>query len=152
MHKTLAAWVAVLGLGVLASGTASAQQAAFEPSPDCLISAAYAAPRFEHSAPGFLWRDGEFSLEGAILANLGLGLRPALCVAAPKWMYARYANDRALAASRRAAAEAKIAQREALMNSIEELGRARFKPAYRPPASEPRCYLTDEKMETCFYN
>lgn len=85
-------------------------------------------------------------------ANLDLSLRPAVCVAVPKWMYARYTTDRAVAATRRAAADAKLAQREAFMNSLEELGRQKYKPAYRPPASEPRCYRTGEKVETCFYN
>lgn len=91
-------------------------------------------------------------------ANLDLSLRPALCVAAPKWMYARYTSDRAVAATRRAAADAKLAQREAFMNSLEELGRQKHKPAYRPPASEPRCYQINEKsnygttvkVERCF--
>lgn len=79
-------------------------------------------------------------------------LCPAVCVAVPKWMYARYTTERALGEARRAAFDAKVAQREAFMNSLEELGKAGYKSTYRPPSGAPRCYRTGEKVETCFYN
>ena len=85
-------------------------------------------------------------------ANLDLSLRPAVCVAVPKWMYANYVNERAVQNARRAAFDAKMAQREAFMNSLEELGKAGYKSTYRPPSGAPRCYRTGEKVETCFYN
>ena len=85
-------------------------------------------------------------------ANLDLSLRPAVCVAVPKWMYARYTSERSVQEARRQAADAKMAQREAFMKSLEEAAKVRFKPTYRPPAGEPRCYRTGEKVETCFYN
>ncbi|MBY9066864.1 hypothetical protein K1X12_08125 [Hyphomonas sp. WL0036] len=85
-------------------------------------------------------------------ATLDLSLRPAVCVAVPKWMYANYVNERAVQNARRAAFDAKMAQREAFMKSLEEIAKVPYKPAYRPPAGEPRCYRTGEKTETCFYN
>lgn len=85
-------------------------------------------------------------------ASLDLSLRPALCVAVPKWMYATYVNERAVENARRAAFDAKVARREAFMKSLEEAAKVRHKPTYRPPMGEPRCYRTSETMETCFYN
>ena len=54
--------------------------------------------------------------------------------------------------ARAAGTDAKMAQREAFMNSLEELGKAGYKSTYRPPSGAPRCYRTGEKVETCFFN
>ena len=43
------------------------------------------------------------------------------------------------------------AQREADRYSQRQFSQG-YKPEYRPPMSEPRCYQTGAKTETCFYN
>ncbi|MEH6488681.1 hypothetical protein [Hyphomonas oceanitis] len=43
------------------------------------------------------------------------------------------------------------AQREAARYSQNQFNKD-WNPAYRPPMSEPRCYQTGAKTETCFYN
>jgi hypothetical protein len=47
-------------------------------------------------------------------------------------------------------------QREAARREADRYSQKRFsqgyKSEYRPPMSEPRCYQTGAKTETCFYN
>ena len=77
-------------------------------------------------------------------------LRPAVCVAVPKGMYARYTTERAIQEARRAAFDAKMARREAFMSSIEELGRQQFKPAYRPRWANPAATAQGRRRRRAF--
>ncbi|MEZ5984687.1 MAG: hypothetical protein R3B94_01910 [Hyphomonas sp.] len=110
-----------------------------------LVEQYYANPGVSDPQQKFLY-DTAFKLD--------LSQRPAMCVAVPRWSYADYANKRAVQAARREEANRKIAQRQAFLDSMKQAAEeaSRWKPTYRPPAGEPRCYRTGEKTETCFYN
>lgn len=86
--------------------------------------------------------------------QLDYGLRPALCVAVPRSAWNDYSRERSLQAARAEAAQREYEKREAARRAwdAEMDALLRWKPSYRPPASEPRCYRTGENTETCFYN
>ena len=105
-----------------------------------------------YANPGVSDPQSKFLFDTAF--KLDFSQRSAMCVAVPKWSFASYANKRAIQAARREEANRKMAQREAFMASLKQAADEanKWKPTYRPPASEPRCYRTGEKVETCFYN
>ena len=86
--------------------------------------------------------------------TLGNAERPALCAATPHFLFREYADKRAVTAVRIAEFERKAEERKAALKRLEDaLAYAqKWKPDYRPPLGEPRCYRTGETTETCFYN
>ncbi|MEZ5937355.1 MAG: hypothetical protein R3C52_03960 [Hyphomonadaceae bacterium] len=105
-----------------------------------------------YANPGISDPQSKFLFDTAF--KLDLSQRTAMCVAVPKWAYASYASKRAVQAARREEANRKMAQREAFFANLKQAADEanKWKPSYRPPPSEPRCYRTGEKVETCFYN
>jgi len=77
-----------------------------------------------------------------------------LCMVVPDHVYAPYSWKQDITARKIAEFERKDAERKEAFKRFEEAVEeaSKWKPAYRPPAGEPRCYRTGEKTETCFYN
>lgn len=78
----------------------------------------------------------------------------SICVRAPASMILEFQRDELIAAQKRVIEEEQWrrdeAKRQAAEAEFQEL--LRWKPSYRPPATEPRCYRRDDVSEICFYN
>lgn len=78
----------------------------------------------------------------------------AVCAQAPAVLIHRFFRDQKVAAQKQAEAQRAFEQeqrrKQAADAQFQDL--LRWKPSYRPPSSEPRCYRRDDFTEVCFYD
>ena len=88
------------------------------------------------------------------VASVGTDRNRSICVQVPVSMILEFQRDERIAEQQRIIAEEQFRKEEAarIAAQVKYEEMLRWKPSYRPPATEPRCYRRDDVSEICFFN